>query len=54
MKLLDVCLIILTVFFWAGMFVYYFRVQIYRWVDRNIKHEPLTDRLRGLVKQGRK
>ncbi len=54
MSALNICLVLLTFAFWGGNLAYYFRGQIYRWLDNRVRHEPLTDRVRLWFSPGQK
>jgi hypothetical protein len=54
MSTLEVSLVLLTTVFWVGNVVYYFRIPIYEWLDNRVQHEPVTDRLRILLRKGRR
>ena len=54
MSTLDICLMLLTFMFWGGNVAFYFRRQIFHWLDNCIPHEPLTGRLRAAIRTGRK
>jgi hypothetical protein len=54
MSTLDISLMLLTILFWAGSVSYYFRAPILHWLDNRIPYEPLTGRLRALLRPGRR
>ena len=54
MTRLTLSLALLTFLFWGGHLLYYFRVQIYKWVDNRVSYEPAVERLRAWFRQGRR
>ena len=54
MTRLTLCLVLLTILFWVGQLVLYFRTLIVEWIDNRVAYEPTVARLRVLFRKGRR
>ena len=54
MTRLTLCLVLLTILFWVGQLVLYFRSMIVEWIDNRVAYEPTVARLRVLFRKGRR
>ena len=54
MTRLTLCLVLLTILFWVGQLVLYFRTMIVEWIDNRVAYEPTVARLRVLFRKGRR
>nr|WP_321983662.1 hypothetical protein [uncultured Lichenicoccus sp.] len=54
MTRLTSCLVLITVLFWAGHLLIYFRKMIIEWIDNRIHYEPAVARIRLLLRRGQR
>ncbi len=54
MTRLTLCLMLLTVLFWVGHVVVFFRGMIIEWIDNRVRYEPALARVRLLLRKARR